>query len=151
MFVFSHIFPLLWEFTYPIFWEFYGFLLHPKYLRNPSLWNVCVFPHFSCIMEIQFSHVLGTAWIFVSSAKISEALNFWNVCVFSYIYLTMGIHFFYILGIIWISASPKIFEKLITFEFLFFFHNFPVLWEFTFPIFWELYGFLLHPKYLRNP
>ena len=44
MFVFSYIFPLLWEFTFPIFWELYGFLLHPKYLRNPLLWNVCFFP-----------------------------------------------------------------------------------------------------------
>ena len=35
LFVFSHTFPLLWEITFPIFWELYGFLLHPKYLRNP--------------------------------------------------------------------------------------------------------------------
>ena len=34
-FVFSHTFPLLWEITFRIFWELYGFLLHPKYLRNP--------------------------------------------------------------------------------------------------------------------
>ena len=135
MFVFSHIFPLLWEFTYPIFWEFYGFLLHPKYLRNPTLWNVCVFPYFSCIMEIQFFYVLGTAWISVSSAKISETLNFWNVCVFSYIPLTMGIHFFYVLGIIWISTSPKIFEKTITLEFLFFTVIFPYYGNSLFPHF----------------
>ena len=44
MFVFSHIFPLLWEFTFPIFWELYEFLLHPKYFRKPTLWNVCFFP-----------------------------------------------------------------------------------------------------------
>ena len=30
MFVFSHIFSLLWEFTFSIFWELYGFLLHAK-------------------------------------------------------------------------------------------------------------------------
>ena len=35
MFVFSHTFSILWEFTFPIFWELYGFLLHPKYFRNP--------------------------------------------------------------------------------------------------------------------
>ena len=29
-------------------------------------------------------------------------------------------------------------------------HSFPVLCKFTLPIFWELYEFLLHPKYLRN-
>ena len=44
MFVFSHIFPLLWQFTFPIFWELYGFLLHQKYFRNPTPWNVCFFP-----------------------------------------------------------------------------------------------------------
>ena len=32
MFVFSHIFPVLWKFTFPKFWELYGFMLHPKYL-----------------------------------------------------------------------------------------------------------------------
>ena len=66
MFVFSHIFSLLWEFTFPIFWELYGFLLHPKYLRNPLLWNVCFFPYFSRIMGIHFSHVLGIVWISAS-------------------------------------------------------------------------------------
>ena len=110
--VFSLTFPVLCKFTFPIFWELYGFLLHPKYLRNLLLWNVCVFPYFS---------------------------------------LTMGIHFFHILGIVCISASLKLFEKPITLEYLFFFsHTFPALWKFTFPKFCELYGFLLHPKYLRN-
>ena len=52
MFVFSHIFSLLWEFTFPIFWELYGFLLHPKYLK---LWNVCFFsPYFFRFMEFTF-------------------------------------------------------------------------------------------------
>ena len=65
--LFSLIFPLLWEFTFPIFWGLYGlFLLHPKYLRNPLLWNVCFFPS---IMWIHFSHVLGTTWISASSEK----------------------------------------------------------------------------------
>ena len=27
----------------------------------------------------------------------------------------------------------------------------PVIWKFTHPIVWELYGFLLHVKYVRNP
>ena len=33
--VFSHTFFVLWEFTFPMFWKFYGFLFHKKYLRNP--------------------------------------------------------------------------------------------------------------------
>ena len=44
MFVFSHIFPLLWEFSFPIFWDLHGFPLHLKYLRNSLFWNVCFFP-----------------------------------------------------------------------------------------------------------
>ena len=66
MFVFFHIFPLLWEFTFPIIWELYGFPLHPKYLRNSLLCNVCFFPYFSRIMGIHFSHVLGIVWISAS-------------------------------------------------------------------------------------
>ena len=79
MFVFSHIFSLLWEFTFPIFWELYGFLLHPKYLK---LWNVCFFsPYFFRIMGIRFSHVLGIVWI-SASPKIFEKL--WNFYFFSH-------------------------------------------------------------------
>ena len=71
--------------------------------------------------------------------------------IFPYFSLTMGIHFSHVLGIVWISASLKIFEKPITLECLFFPCTFSGLWKFTFPKFWELYGFLLHPKCLRNP
>ena len=35
MFVFSHIFSLLWEFTFLIFWELYVLMPHMKYVRNP--------------------------------------------------------------------------------------------------------------------
>ena len=35
MFVFSHIFSLLWEFTFLIFWELYVLMPHIKYVRNP--------------------------------------------------------------------------------------------------------------------
>ena len=58
---FPNTFPVLWEFTFSMFWELYGFQLHPKYLRNPQIWNVCVFPYFTRTMEIHFSHMLGTA------------------------------------------------------------------------------------------
>ena len=67
--------------------------------------------------------------------------------VFPYFSLTMGIHFSHILGILWISASPKIFKKPITLECFFF----PVLCGFTFPMFWELHGFLLQVKNFKKP
>ena len=34
MFVFSHIFSLQWELTFPIFLELYGSMPHMKYVRN---------------------------------------------------------------------------------------------------------------------
>ena len=30
-------------------------------------------------------------------------------------------------------------------------HKFSILWKFTYPMLWELYGFLFYAKYLRNP
>ena len=71
MFVFSHTFPVLWKSTFPTFWELYGFLHQPKYLKNPKIWNVFVFPYFSRTMEIHFPHVLGIVWI-SKSPKIFE-------------------------------------------------------------------------------
>ena len=73
-----------------------------------------------------------------------------NLYVFLYFPRTTSIHFSHILEIVWISASPEIFKKLKNLKCVFS-HAFPVLWKSTFPVFLELYGFVLHPKYLRNP
>ena len=186
--MFSLTFPVLCKFTFPIFWELYGFLLHPKYLRNLLLWNVCVFPYFSLTMGIHFFHILEIAWI-SASLKIVEKPITLECLFFPYFSRIMGIHISQVLGIVWISALSEIFKKpinmkclcfsillpyngnpffpcfgncmdfcfkqkiseTINFEMCVFSHIFSLLWEFTFPIFWELYGFPLHPKYLRNP
>ena len=66
---------------------------------------------------------------------------FWNVCVFPYISLTTRIHFSHILGIVWISASPKIFEKSITLECLFFPILSPYYGNSLFPYFGNCMGF----------
>ena len=84
MFVFFHIFPLLWEFPFPIFWEFYRFLLYLKYFRNSTLWNVCVFPYFFLTMGISFSHILGIAWISASSETFKTPKNLKCLCVFPF-------------------------------------------------------------------
>ena len=65
------LFPVPCKFTFPIFWEMYGFLLLPKYLRNPLLWNVCLFPYFSLTMGIHFFHILGIVCI-SASLKLFE-------------------------------------------------------------------------------
>ena len=125
-------FPALCKFTFPIFWELYGFLLLPKYLRNPLLWNVCFFP-------ILFPCYGNT--LFPSSG---------NCMCFSIIFPYNGNPLFpYFGNCMYFCIQRKISETL-KFEMFVFSHIFPLLWEFTFPIFWELHGFLLHPKYLRN-
>ena len=147
---FHRIFPFYGNLYVHKHWEFHGFssalnlrgsgnygkslcfaLLFPTYVNS-------LFPYFGNCMDFCFTQ------------NISET-HYFRMFVFSRIFpLTTGIHFFHILGIVWISASPKIGKKPITLGCLFFSHTFPVLWEFTFPMFWKLYGFLLHWKYLRN-
>ena len=81
MFVFSHTFPLLWEFTFLIFWELHGFLLHPKYLRNfeMSVFFPILFPYYENSLFPRF----GNCMDFCIKQKISETLNF-EVFVFSH-------------------------------------------------------------------
>ena len=135
MFLFSHTFPVLWKSTFPMFWELYRFLLHPKYLRNPWVWDICFFPYFSRTMEMHFSLVLGIAWISASSDKFKTPLMF----VFSHTYL-----------VLWEFTFPM-FSELHAFLLLanyvrntwpwnvLFSHTFPVLLEITFPVFWGQY------------
>ena len=54
MFVFCHTFSLLWKFTFLMFWEMHGFLLHAKYVRNPWLWNVLFSHTFLVLSEFTF-------------------------------------------------------------------------------------------------
>ena len=73
-------FSVLRQFTFPIFWELYEFLLHSKHLRNPLLWNVCFFPYFSRIMGIHFFHVLEIVWISASSEIFKKLINLKCLC-----------------------------------------------------------------------
>ena len=150
MFVFFHLFPLLWEFPFPIFWEFYRFLLYLKYFRNSTLWNVCVFPYFFLTMGISFSHILGIAWISASSETFKTPKNLKCLCVFPFFFPHNGNPLFLCLGnCMDFCFTQNIWETHYSGMFVFS-HTFPVLWEFTFPIFWDLYGFPLFPKYVRN-
>ena len=129
--MFSLTFPVLCKFTFPIFWELYGFLLLPKYLRNPLLWNVCVFPYFSLTMEIHFFHILGIVWISASLKIVEKPTNLkclyffmlfmyngnplfpyfgncMNFCIKRNISETLSFEMFVFSHI----SSPKIFEKL---------------------------------------
>ena len=79
IFVFSHTFPVLWEFIFPMFWELHGFLFRQKYLRNPYIWNVpfhILFPYYGNPLF----RVLGTAWISASSKKCQKPLTLKWLC-----------------------------------------------------------------------
>ena len=115
--VFSY-FSRICKFTFPIFWELYGFLLLPKYLRNPLLWNVCFFP----ILLPCYGNTL-----FPSSG---------NCMCFSIIFPYNGNPLFPCFGnCMYFCIKRKISETL-KFEMFVFSHTFPLLWEFTFLIFW---------------
>ena len=148
MFVFFHIFPFLWEFNFPVFWEFYGFLLQPKYLRNFGMF--VFFPYFSSIMRIRFSHVLGIVWISASSRIFKKPINL-KCLSFPILLPYNGNSLFQCLGTAWISASSKNIPETLNFEMFMFSHIFSLLCEFTFLIFWELYVLMPHMKYVRNP
>ena len=108
--VFSLTFPIECKFTFPILWKLYGFLLLPKYLRNPLLWNICFFPYFSRNMGIHFSHVLGIVWISASSKIFNKPINLKCLCFPILFLYYMEIQFSHVFGAAWISASNNNFE-----------------------------------------
>ena len=57
--VFSHNFPVLFKFIFPIFWELYGFLLHPKYLRTHKF-EMLVFSYTMVIHFFMFLELYGS-------------------------------------------------------------------------------------------
>ena len=62
--VFSQMFSLLWEFTFPIIWELYALMPWAKYARDLWLWKVRVFPEVPLTMKIQISH--GILWVSIT-------------------------------------------------------------------------------------
>ena len=146
MLVFSHAFPVLWKSTFPMFWELYGFLLHPKYLRNPEIWNGYVFPCFSSAMEIHFSHVLGIVWISTSPRILKKPINFKCLC-FPMLFPYYGNPLLPCFGNCMDFYFNQNIKETHKFEMSVFSQAFPALWKSTFPMFWKLCGFLLHPRY----
>ena len=150
MFVFSHTFLVVWKSTFPMFRELYRFQLHTKYLKNTKLWNVCVFPYISCTMENHFSHVSGMVWISASPEIFKKPINLKCLC-FPVLFPYYGNPLFPCFGnCMDFSVTQSIWE-IYNFGMFVFSHTFPVPWKSTFRTFWELSGFLIQPKYLRNP
>ena len=93
MFMFSHIFSLLCEFTFLIFWELYVLMPHMKYVRNPQLWNVCVFPYISFTMRIQlflmFLELYGFLF-YVKQSSVEYITKTFGIIVFSHNFPVLG-------------------------------------------------------------
>ena len=132
------------------YWEFHGFSSNLN-LRGSEDYgkSLCFLLLFSYYVNSRFPY-FGNCMDFCFTQNIWET-HYFGMFVFSHIFPLLWDSLSHILGILWVSTSPKILHKPNTLECLLFSHTFPVLWEFTFTILWELYGFLLHPKYLRNP
>ena len=119
---------------FAIFWELYGFLLHPKYFRNPTLWNACFFPYYSHIMGIHFYHTLGIVWTSASSEIFKKPINFKCLC-FPILFPYNWNPLFPCFGNCMDFCLKRKISEILNFEMLMFYHIFPLLWEFAFRFF----------------
>ena len=147
---FHRMFPFYGNLYIPKHWEWHGFSSTINLRGSEEYGKFLCLPILFLYYVNSLFPFLGVVWICTSLEILEKPITL-ECLFFPYFPRIMGIHFSHILGIVWISASPKIYVKPITFKYLFFSHTFPLLWEFTFPIFWGLNGFLLHSKYLRKP
>ena len=108
------------------------------------------FPYFSRIMEIHFSHILGTVWIFASSEIFKKPIHLKCLC-FSILFPYNGNPLFPCVGNCMDFCFKQKIPETLNFEMLVFSRIFFLLWEFAFLIFWELYVSMPHMKYVRNP
>ena len=105
-----------------------------------------------CLCFPRFFHVhFGNCMDFCFTQNSWES-NYFGMFAFSqYFSRIMRNHFSHVLGIVWISASSEIFEKPTDLKG----SCFPILFSYceksTFPMCWELHGFLLQAKNSRNP
>ena len=109
MFVFSHPFSVLCEFTHPMFWGLYVFLLHPKYLRNHNLGN-------------KYYYVFGFVWISPSMEIFEKYLRMF---VFSHIFRVVYEFTFLMIRNCKDFALLEIFKKPVTLESFYFTILFP--------------------------
>ena len=155
--------PLTLEFLcFPIIFPYYGNSLFPyfghcmDFCFTQNSWEThyfgmfVFFPYFSRITGIHFSHVLGIVWISALSELFKKPINLKCFC-FPILFPYNGNSLFPCFGNCMDFCFKWKISETLNFEKFVFSHIFSLLWDFIFPIFWELYGFVLHPKYLRNP
>ena len=151
MFVFSHIFPLPWEFV-PYFGNCMDFCFTQNIWETQHFEMFAFFPYFSCIMRIHFSRVLGIVWISAcaSSEIFKKPINLKYLC-FPILFPYYGKPLFPFVGNCMNFCFKEKIPETLNFEMLVFSHIFSLLWEFTFLIFWELYVLMPHMKHVRIP
>ena len=152
--LFFHTFPVLWEFTLPMFWKLHGFLIHWNGMFCfPILFSFYWYPLCPCIGDnttdvktnkkilLRFRHFIIH---FINSKSMREQ-NLGIVCVFPYFFCDTGIQSSHRLG-----SIPL---EYFCFPIIFPYFNFSISskLQFNFFMLWKLYGFLLHAKYVTNP
>ena len=142
---------MLWEFVHSQTLEIAQFPINLKSVKKSRSWELsCAFPHLFCNMGIHSSYASVIAWKSASRNILKKPLTlkclcfpiFFPYCVNSLFPCFGNCMDFCFVRNIWETQN---------FGMLLFFHPFPLLWEFTFPMFWELYGFLLQATDVRNP
>ena len=144
------LFPYYVNSLFPYFGNCMDFCFTQNISETQHYGMFAFFPYFSRIMGIHFSHVLGIVWIFASFKIFKKTINLKCFC-FAILFPYNGNPLFPCFGNCMDFYIKQKISQTLNFEIFVFSHIFSLLWEFTFPVFWELYGFLLHPKYLRNP
>ena len=78
--VFPHTCFVICEFTHPMVWELYGFLLHKKYFRAHNFGIFVFSPYSFRTTGIHSFHVLEIAWISISREIFKKPLTFQCFC-----------------------------------------------------------------------
>ena len=143
-------------------------------LQGSKEYGKSVFSHtFPINSKFTFPNNLGIAWISASPKIFEKPINlkwlcfpmpfpnygnplslcFWDCkdfCFTQNIFLILFQYYENSLFPCFRNCMDFCFTQTHKFKMLVFSQVFPVLWKSTFPMFWELHGFLLHPNNFKN-
>ena len=118
-----------------------------KILKKPLTLKCLCFP---IIFSFHLSYVFGIVGIF-ALFEIFKKLIILECCCFSILFPYCVNSLFPCFGNYMDFCFVRNIWETQNFGMFLFFDPFPLLWEFTFPMFWELYGFRLQATDVRNP
>ena len=148
--VFPIMFPQYEILHYPYSVDYLGFVITSNFLKNPQPGNDTafhrIFPFYGNLHIPKYWELHGFSLTLnmQGSEECGKSLCF--PILFPYLVIPLFPYF----GIFMDFCLTRKFKKPLTLKCL----CFPILFSYygiTFPIFWDFYRFLLHPKYLRNP